>query len=238
MSRLTWNKGIEKVEPHLVKILTPSGTGTGFLCFYNEAKTLCGIATAAHVVDKANYWKEPIRIRNYKNSNELFLKEDDRIIFSNRKLDTAVVIIKNVGIELPSNTISIISEGRHRKVGDDIGWVGFPSVSPENLCFFNGRVSYWSENNRAYLVDGVAINGVSGGPAFYTTAKGIIVVGSVSAYLPNVVGSTPGLSMITDVQHYLQVIKEIKDFEEAKKKAPTPAEIIDKPEKGTEKTNI
>jgi len=39
---------------------------------------------------------------------------------------------------------------------------------------------------RTYLVDGVAINGVSGGPVFYTATKGIEVIGSVSAYLPTI----------------------------------------------------
>ena len=31
-----WNTIVDKVEPYVVKIETPSGHGTGFLCLYNE----------------------------------------------------------------------------------------------------------------------------------------------------------------------------------------------------------
>ena len=70
---------------------------------------------------------------------------------------------------------------------------------------------------RTYLVDGVAINGVSGGPVFYTTTKGIEVIGSVSAYLPNRVGVTPGLAMVSHAEQFQIVIKTIKNMEDAKR---------------------
>lgn len=41
---------VERVTSVVVKIETPSGHGTGFLCLYNEPRTFCGIATAYHVV--------------------------------------------------------------------------------------------------------------------------------------------------------------------------------------------
>lgn len=73
-------------------------------------------------------------------------------------------------------------------------------------------------DSRTYLVDGVAINGVSGGPVFFIKTKGIEVIGSVSAYLPNRAGVTPGLAMVSHVEQYQKVIKTIKNMEEAKKK--------------------
>jgi hypothetical protein len=59
---MNWDEVVERVAPSIVKIETPRGHGTGFLCFYNEAKNLCGIATAHHVVEHADNWQEPIRI--------------------------------------------------------------------------------------------------------------------------------------------------------------------------------
>jgi hypothetical protein len=50
---MNWDHAIKAVSPHLVKIATPTGYGTGFLVLYNIDKTWCGIATAAHVVDHA-----------------------------------------------------------------------------------------------------------------------------------------------------------------------------------------
>ena len=44
---MNWDQAIKSVAPHIVKIETPSGYGTGFLAFYNHDKTWCGIATAA-----------------------------------------------------------------------------------------------------------------------------------------------------------------------------------------------
>lgn len=65
------------------------------------------------------------------------------------------------------------------------------------LCFFSGRVS--AVYDKHFLVDGTAIHGVSGGPAFCSTTGGLRIVGSISAYLPNLVekGAFPGLSVIT-----------------------------------------
>ena len=50
-------ESVEKVSPFVVKIETPSGSGTGFLCFYNEDKSWCAVATAHHVIDKADEWQ-------------------------------------------------------------------------------------------------------------------------------------------------------------------------------------
>ncbi len=67
-------------------------------------------------------------------------------------------------------------------------------------------------------MDGVAINGVSGGPVFFISTNGIKVVGSVTAYLPNRVGATPGLSMVSHAEQFQIVIKTIKNMEDAKRK--------------------
>jgi hypothetical protein len=61
---MNWGNAIAEISPHVVKIETPNGYGTGFLAFYNHNKEWCGIATAAHVVSYADEWQQPIRIKN------------------------------------------------------------------------------------------------------------------------------------------------------------------------------
>lgn len=50
---MNWDQVVKKVSPHIVKIETQSGHGSGFLFLYNEDKSWCGIATAAHVLYQA-----------------------------------------------------------------------------------------------------------------------------------------------------------------------------------------
>ena len=218
MAKINWREAIEIVKSYVVKITTPSVTGTGFLCAYTESKMVCGIATAAHVVNKSHIWEEPIRIQHFNSGETKLLNASNRAIQLDLKLDTAVILFAKGKIPFPEDTLTFLSEEKYRKAGNEIGWVGFPSVSPNNLCFFTGRISCWVNDLQSYLVDGVAINGVSGGPVFYTTTKGIEVIGSVSAYLPNRVGATPGLAMVSHVEQYQKIIKTIKNMEEAKKK--------------------
>ena len=63
------------------------------------------------------------------------------------------------------------------------GMHGYPAIEPYTLCFFAGTVSARLENRNAYLVDGVAINGVSGGPVFHCVdSDQVQIIGCVSAY--------------------------------------------------------
>jgi hypothetical protein len=36
---MNWNSIVDKLTPYIVKIETPAGHGTGFLCFYNADRT-------------------------------------------------------------------------------------------------------------------------------------------------------------------------------------------------------
>jgi hypothetical protein len=83
--------------------------------------------------------------------------------------------------------------------GATVGWMGFPGLVHPHLCFFQGVVSGHLENPPVYLIDGVAINGVSGGPAVDDRGQ---LVGFVTAYMPNEVevGVTlPGLMILTPI---------------------------------------
>lgn len=88
---MNWDQVVKKVAPHVVKIETPSGHGTGFLLLHNDSKTWVGIATAEHVVSYADDWQQPIKI--YPPSGDpLFLKPENRVIYRDWKTDSAVIL--------------------------------------------------------------------------------------------------------------------------------------------------
>jgi len=83
--------------------------------------------------------------------------------------------------------------------GAEVGWLGFPGLVEPELCFFHGNVSGSLNEPPTYLIDGVAINGVSGGPVFDERAH---LIGLVSAYIPNRVDAQttlPGLAALVPI---------------------------------------
>src|SRR5262245_57195139 len=171
----------------VVKISTPRGSGTGFLLTHSKASGVCSLETAAHVVDNAHYWDEPIRIHHPESNETVLLRSGERAILLEESIDTGAVVFQTGKIPLPDQQLTPTPTDKHMRDGFEIGWMGFPAIAPSTLCFFSGRVSSWLEERSSYLVDGVAINGVSGGPAFQSSPgeKGATVIGVVSAYIPN-----------------------------------------------------
>ena len=111
------------------------------------------------------------------------------------EFDAALLIVP--APELPKPAVPLLEKEEPLVVGTEVGWLGFPHLA-EGLCFFSGRISAVYEDQ--FLVDGTAIHGVSGGPAFCSTERGLRIVGSISAYLPNLAEkerALPGLSIIT-----------------------------------------
>ncbi|MCG8345987.1 MAG: serine protease [Chlorobiales bacterium] len=218
---MNWDQIVTKITPYIVKIETQSGYGTGFLFLYNESKTWCGVATAMHVVDHAEEWQQPIRIRHKQTDNAVFLKESERVIFKDWKTDSAVVLFPVGDLPLPQDLIPLLPSDSIIPIGVEVGWVGFPAVAPFDLCFFSGNTSARQIDRKAYLIDGVAINGVSGGPVLYSTGtEGVQIVGTVSAYQANrATGEAlPGLLVAQDVSHFHDVATHIKSIDEAHKK--------------------
>ncbi|MGA9039743.1 MAG: trypsin-like peptidase domain-containing protein [Terriglobales bacterium] len=222
---MNWDAIVEAVTPVVVKIETPSGHGTGFLCLYNEPRTFCGIATAYHVVKHAEQWQEPIRITNYATTTSAFLRETDRVIFSEQEKDSAVILISTGQLNFPEEPIQLLPTDQRLSLGMEVGWLGYPAMASATLCFFAGNVSAWQDFRRAYLIDGVAINGVSGGPVIYASPSDLeggtspLIVGAISAYYANrATGETlPGLSIAQDVSHFHNIITQIKSWDEAEK---------------------
>lgn len=125
----------------------------------------------------------------------VFLKEEDRAVFVNQQRDAATIIIKTELLPVfPEQALPLSDSSKFFKVGGELGWTGYPSVAQPHLCFFSGRVSCFLESDDCYLIDGVAINGVSGGPVFIEKAgEQVQLVGIISAYVSNRSGNTPGL---------------------------------------------
>jgi hypothetical protein len=221
---IDWPEAIELLKTSIVKITTPHGSGTGFVIASANKSNLCGIATAAHVVNNAHYWEEPIRIEHIASGQTFVLRHSDRAVLLEERFDTAAIILERKGSIFQDYNLPVSPEGHSLKLGWEVGWLGFPSVSPNNLCFFTGRISCYIQNDGAYLVDGVAINGVSGGPAFHLADHFPVIIGVVSAYIANrATGETlPGLAVVRDVRQFQELIKRFSSMEEAKQQEAQP----------------
>lgn len=90
---MNWNDVVQKVTPYVVKIETPQGHGTGFVCFYTDEEIFCAIATALHLVAHADRWQEPLRIHHHPSNTMVLLKEHERFIFSDVTRDSAVMLV-------------------------------------------------------------------------------------------------------------------------------------------------
>ncbi len=217
----SWAECLNELKPYVYKIYTPHGSGTGFQLAYAQNKQFIGIATALHVVDHAHDWEEPIKLVHHLSNTTTILREADRVIYTYPGKDLAFILLSVGDLPVNENDLSMIEPDMHLKQGVHMGWCGFPAVAPNDLCFFTGHMSSWLSSQQSYLVDGVAINGVSGGPSFYSTTEGPKICGVVSAYVPNrATGETlPGVCLIRDVSPYQDALKEVHSLEEAAEKA-------------------
>lgn len=223
---MEWHETIDALKPHIFRISTPNGSGTGWLVSLSKASDMCAIATAAHVIDYAHYWELPIRIYHAASDRTMLLRPQDRAVNIEAHLDTAVIIFEKRDLPLPTETLPLIKQDYYIKPGVEIGWLGYPAVYQGDVCFFSGRVSHYNESQKRYLVDGVAINGVSGGPVFRSIAKGPELIGVVSAYIANrATGETlPGVAVVQDVTQFHDVAQRFRTVDEAKAKESPPSE--------------
>jgi hypothetical protein len=89
--------------------------------------------------------------------------------------------------------------------GAEIGWLGFPGDFAPALCFFHGYVSAYSPDPPLYLVDGIVMPGVSGGPAFDKRAQ---LVGVVSSYVGSTDKRFPGVSGMVPINLIRRFVDE------------------------------
>lgn len=215
---MNWSDVVQSIKPYIVRIETPGGFGTGFLCFYNHDGSWCGVATAAHVVSYADEWQQPIRLRAT-DGQIVMLNNSERAVIIDQNTDSAVIMFEKKQFPLPPATFPLFPSDQPIPVGSEVGWLGFPTIEPYELCFFCGNVSAHKPARRAYLIDGVAINGVSGGPvAFVHPTLGAQIIGTVSAYYANRSGgeALPGLLMAQDVSHFHSTAQHIQSVDQAR----------------------
>lgn len=229
---MEWHECIEAIAPHLVHISTPRGSGTGWLVSVSATTDLCAVATAAHVVDHAHYWEEPIRILHPHSGVSVLLRAADRAIHLDNSIDSAAIVIHRGELPLPTTTLPLTKSGYFIKPGVEIGWMGYPAMHQSNACFFSGRISHYDEPRKRYLVDGVAINGVSGGPTFRNvseTPNSPELIGIVSAYMANrATGEAlPGLAVIQDASQFYDIAERFRNLDEAKSSETPPEETAE-----------
>ena len=224
MSESVWFKAVENLKKYVVRIETPTCHGTGFLvpAPAGRGNVRC-IVTAFHVVEHADEWQEPIRIVHPEFNRVVFLGPQQRFVIRQRDRDQAVIHFSAAMLSAPAKDLVFAEEDTHYVDGVELGWLGFPSVAPNNECFFYGYISSFWEDKEAYLVDGVAINGVSGGPAFILKNNGECeVVGLVAEYHPNVSAGKPlpGMTVVRSINPLIKYYKsELKKFKTAQLEA-------------------
>ena len=204
---MDWQAHADEVAPHVVRIATPDKSGTGFLVRNRE--DVIQIATAAHVVRDARTWGQQITIHESFPTGKVFKVSADPGLEPNAamtlhgELDSAILTLGPGDIKgnaLPKEPIELVPPGHTVKLGVEIAWLGYPDLVPGYpLCFFSGHVSAVVDHR--YFIDGIAIPGVSGGPAFFykhTNPKGLRILGSITAYAQR--GQTlPGLMVADNV---------------------------------------
>lgn len=141
---MNWDDVVRKVSPYVVKIETPNGHGTGFVYMHDPANQWCAIATADHVIGYADDWQLPIKIHT--ETQTRFLNAQDRVIFRKRDTDSAVMLFVPQDTVMQHGGIALSPNGLRVNIGADVGWLGFPSIAPTNLCFFSGNISAYSAN--------------------------------------------------------------------------------------------
>jgi hypothetical protein len=223
---VSWHAAFKAVEPYIVKIQTPAGAGSGFFFAYNEDKSLVGVATALHVLDEANEWRQPLKVIHVQTSRELFLSHGERGILVDYRRDSAAILIPtkavtDAGLPVPTTMLKLLPSTQFTRTGVALAWAGYPAIAPSTLCLFQGGVSAFNRDNDSYYIDGIAINGVSGGPVFDDDDNTAQIVGIVSAYHYNRQGggNLPGLLMAYDATHLNATVEKLKSLDEARKKA-------------------
>lgn len=203
---LRWDEVVDRASPSVYRLYAGPYAGTGFLIGLGKdpqnGDSFAMIATAWHVLEELPGTTDELEIVSA-DRKTVFTSAADQIGFyplGDARYETGLIVLRTGKPLVDENELlplfpydSVLARGT------DIGWLGFPGITEPELCFFHGHVSGYLNDPPTYLVDGVAINGVSGGPAFDNRAH---VIGLVSAYIPNKVDEAmtlPGLMALVPI---------------------------------------
>lgn len=203
---LPWDQAIDRVSKATFAIEAGEAAGTGFVLsvgLSEGAQTFhTMLATAWHVLRDAEDTGGDLVVTS-SDGHRAFSSKSNRIGYLRLGpaiFDTALIYLETQEpvVEV-ADLLPIYPADSMLARGSDVGWLGFPAIAEPELCFFKGTISGYLSDPPAYLADGVAINGVSGGPVFDDRCH---LVGMVSAYLPNRLDEAtllPGLSCVTPI---------------------------------------
>jgi Trypsin-like peptidase domain len=194
-----------------------AGFGTGFLFAHNKDSSVAAITTASYVVVTALDWRQPVKIWHPRSKKTVYLEQDDRAAWVDRKHDAATILVTSKIFKFPPDVLPLVPERKIKRIGSEVAWLGFPHLEKSKICFFSGAISAHVGAGDSYLIDGVAINGVSGGPVFDDAGKTPQLVGVVSAYVASRRWgeSLPGLLQAQDLTPFHDTIKRLKSIDEA-----------------------
>jgi hypothetical protein len=203
---MRWDEAVDRVSQSVFRLYAGSSAGTGFLVSLGRDREsdahYAFIATAWHVLEKLPGTSDDLEIVSV-DGKTIFTSAANKLGFhpiGDARCDTGLIVVKTDEPILGQNDLlPLFPHDYVLARGADIGWLGFPGITEPELCFFHGYVSGYLNDPPTYLIDGVAINGVSGGPAFDNRAH---IIGLVSAYVPNridEVTTLPGLMTLVPI---------------------------------------
>lgn len=209
--QLRWDEIVDRVSPSVFRLYTEYAAGTGFLVSIgkdsNNVDVFAIIGTAWHVLETLPGSSVDLKIVSV-DKKTVFTSAADQVgllRLGDARYDTGLIVVRTGKPLLDENKLQpIFPFNSMLAKGADIGWLGFPGITESELCFFQGHVSGYLNDPPTYLVDGVAINGVSGGPVFDNRSH---IIGLVSAYIPNRIDketTLPGLMTVVPINaiHY------------------------------------
>lgn len=196
---LPWDKVVERVQKAVFRLYAGNSAGTCFAISIGSVREgnshYVAFATAWHVLEDLP--GTPGCLRLVSADGTVTVSDTTASVSFCRlgpeRFDTGLIFVQTpTSLLTQEDLLPTLPFGWQMARGTEIGWLGFPGLVEPELCFFKGVVSGYLNDPPTYLVDGVAVNGVSGGPAFDNRAH---VIGLVSSYLPNTLGNMtlPGI---------------------------------------------
>lgn len=213
LSNPSWEEISRRTEKIVFLVELGRTTGTCFAVSISSAKNkkrkIYTFATVWHVIEKLTRSSKPIKLVTADKSKAYEIMPDRYEVFREgpRKLDTGIIEVESeMDLVSEEDLLPMLDFDEWLPRGADIAAVGFPGLAEEEFCFFRGVVSGYTKSPPGYLIDGVVLNGVSGGPA---VDRGARIIGLVSSYLPNRVDrhtTLPGLTTLIPISSIRSLI--------------------------------
>ena len=202
---LRWDQVVDRASKCVFHIRAGRSAGTAFLVALarnEKGGSYATLATAWHVVEGLPGSADDLELASA-TGEQVCDSAVDAIGFyplGDPRHDTALIVCATpTPLVQEKDLLPLFPYDSRLAQGAEIGWLGFPGITEPELCFFSGHISGYLNDPASYLVGGVAVNGVSGGPALDDRAH---VIGLVSSYIPNRINANttlPGLTVLVPI---------------------------------------